>query len=95
MARSAFVALTCITAPFIFFAQSVSAQDSVPDWPDHYDPFALLTYNLVMSEQDWNAIRHDLSFDIEVPSLFSANSEAPVLVSVRRKSATAFPDADR
>jgi hypothetical protein len=86
--------LTCITTALLFAAPSASAQgsDPVPDWPDHYDPFNVLTYNLVMSEQDWDTIRHDLSFDVEVPSLLWANDESPVLVSVRRKSATAFPN---
>ena len=85
--------LTTVTALF-FLALPAGAQVAapVPDWPDHYDPFQVLTYNLVMSEADWNTIRRDLTFDIEVPALLSANSEATVLVSVRRKSATAFPN---
>jgi hypothetical protein len=66
--------------------------DPVPDWPDHYDPFTLLTYNLTMTKADWDTIRRDLTYDIEVPCLLQANGEAPVLVSVRRKSASAFPD---
>ena len=28
--------------------------DPVPDWPDHYDPFNVLTYNLEMSEENWD-----------------------------------------
>jgi hypothetical protein len=64
----------------------------VPDWPDHYDPFSLLRYHLTLAESDWNTIRSDQSYDIEVPALLSAEDEAPVLVSVRRKSASAFPN---
>ncbi len=81
-------------ATLCFAALSARAQsaDPVPDWPDHFDPFNVLVYNLEMSRENWETVRHDLSFDIEVPSLLSANGEAPVLVSVRRKSATAFPD---
>jgi hypothetical protein len=64
---------------------------SAPDWPEHYDPFTLLSYHLTLSESDWNTIRSDQSYDIEVPALLAAEGEAPVLVSVRRKSASAFP----
>jgi hypothetical protein len=93
MTRCPCFLLSSVTVLFLG-ALSAGAQvaDPVPDWPDHYDPFRVLTYNLVMSEQNWDTIRHDLSFDIEVPSLLWADAEAPVLVSVRRKSATAFPD---
>jgi hypothetical protein len=78
------LALSCI--PLGALAQTV------PDWPAHYDPFTLLRYQLTLKESDWNTIRHDQTYDIEVPALLSAENEAPVLVSVRRKSASAFPN---
>jgi hypothetical protein len=88
--------LSILVSALLLFSPVASAQvaDPVPDWPEHYDPFTVLTYQLELRAQDWDTIRRDLSFDIEVPALFSANAEAPVLVSVRRKSATAFPNED-
>ncbi len=41
-----------------------------------------------MAPGDWATIVADTTFDIEVPALFWAEYEAPILVSVRRKSAT-------
>lgn len=61
---------------------------AVADWPDLYDPFTLLSIDLEMAPGDWSTIVADTTFDIEVPAMFSAEDEAPILVSVRRKSAT-------
>ena len=65
----------------------------IPDWPEHYDPFELLTYHLDISEANWNTIRDDETALIEVPALFWATgdeygytADAPILTSVRRKS---------
>lgn len=44
-----------------------------------------------MDPVDWDIVRFDLSNEIEVPALFSADGEAPILVSVRRKSSRALP----
>jgi hypothetical protein len=70
-------------------AGTVSAQ--IGDWPDPYDPARLLTLNLEMDPLDWETIRFDLTYDIEVPAMFWAEDEDPILVSVRRKSATGLP----
>ncbi|MEA3336027.1 MAG: CotH kinase family protein [Chloroflexota bacterium] len=70
------------------FVPTAAAQEPVPDWPGLYDPETLLNFNLEMTEANWHTIVNDLTFDIEVPALFSAEGEAPILVSVRRKAAT-------
>jgi hypothetical protein len=76
------------------------AQEPIPDWPDHYDPFTLLTYNLTLTQDNWETIKHDLTFDIEVPALFWAGGEGyapdePILISVRRKSCDSYPLDDQ
>ena len=73
-----------IAVALAFCAPASLAQD----WPDVYDPFTLLTLNLEMDPGDWNTIRQDESFEIEVPAMFGADGEDPILVAVRRKSAT-------
>ena len=60
-------------------------------WPDVFNPFQMLTLNLQVDEQDWDTIRHDTTNEIEVPALFWADGELPILVSVRRKSSRALP----
>ena len=40
---------------------------------------------------DWDTIRFDVTNEIEVPAQFWADDEAPILVSVRRKSSRALP----
>ncbi len=60
-------------------------------WPDVFNPFQILNLNLQLSEQDWDTIRHDLTNEIEVPAMFWADGESPILVSVRRKSSRALP----
>lgn len=60
-------------------------------WPDVFNPFQILTLNLQLAEQDWDTIRHDTTNEIEVPALFWADGESPILVSVRRKSSRALP----
>src|SRR5688572_17779891 len=60
-------------------------------WPEVFNPFQILTLNLQLSEQDWDTIRHDTTNEIEVPAMFWADGEAPILVSVRRKSSRALP----
>ncbi|MHC4219697.1 MAG: hypothetical protein ACYSU7_14745, partial [Planctomycetota bacterium] len=68
-----------------------AASAQLGDWPDPYDPARLLTLNLDMDPLDWETIRFDLTYDIEVPAMFWAEDEDPILVSVRRKSATGLP----
>ncbi len=60
----------------------------VPDWPGLYDPLTLLELHVVMTPENFNTIVNDELFDIEVPALFWAEDEPPILVSIRRKSAT-------
>ena len=71
---------------------SSQAQVAIGDWPNLYDPFTLHSYSLRMTEANWDIIRFDSTHDIEVPALFSAEGEPAILISVRRKSATAFPN---
>src|SRR5688572_4590476 len=60
-------------------------------WPDVFNPFQILTLNLQLTDQDWDTIRHDTTNEIEVPAMFWADGESPILVSVRRKSSRALP----
>ena len=64
------------------------------DWPAVFDPLQLMTLNLQMEPADWDTIRHDLTYDIEVQTLLWADGEAPILVSARRKSCFALPSED-
>ena len=56
-------------------------------WPAVFDPLQLLTLNLEMDNSDWQTIQNDETFLIEVPAMFWADGEDPILVAVRRKSA--------
>jgi len=60
-------------------------------WPAVFDPFRLLTLNLEIDPADWDTIRRDITNVIEVPAQLWADGEAPILVSVRRKSSRALP----
>lgn len=64
---------------------------TLADWPELYDPFTLPTLYLELTQADWDTIRFDLTFDVEVPASFWAAGETPILVSVRRKSSVALP----
>ena len=71
---------------------SAQAQ-SVPDWPDLYDPFSLYSLHVeTVNAADFDLIRNDTTYDIEVPAWFWAGDEEPILVSIRRKSASALPN---
>ena len=72
---------------FALTAAGVNAQA----WPDVFNPFQILTLNLQLADQDWDTIRHDTTNEIEVPAMFWADGETPILVSVRRKSSRALP----
>lgn len=63
-------------------------------WPDIFDPTQLLTLNLTMDPADWDTIRSDLTFDIDVEAQFWPDGEAPITVAVRRKSCDALPNED-
>ena len=67
-------------------------------WPEIFDPLVLRTLNLQMSDQDWQTIQHDETFEIEVPTMLWLDGEQPILVAIRRKSAdplTAAPGYDK
>jgi hypothetical protein len=64
---------------------------SAQSWPAVFDPFTLRTFNLTIAPADWDTIRFDSTNEIEVPAQFWADQEAPILVSVRRKSSRALP----
>jgi hypothetical protein len=61
------------------------------DWPEVFDPVVVRDFSLEIAPADWDTIRFDLTNEIEVPAWFSADGEAPILVSVRRKSSRALP----
>ena len=61
------------------------------NWPDVFDPYTVRTFNLTIDPADWDTIRFDTTNEIEVPAQFWADGEAPILVSVRRKSSRALP----
>jgi len=83
---AAIVFLACLASASVSVAQ-------VPDWPDLYDPFTLYTLNVeTVNADDFDLIRNDTTYDIEVPAWFWAESEEPILVSIRRKSASALPN---
>lgn len=85
VAISLLVLIMCIIAP-----DGAMANPDL-DWPGLYDPFTMLTFNLVMAPGDWGKIVKDRTYEIEVPALFWATEDGndpPILVSVRRKSAT-------
>ncbi len=56
-----------------------------------FDPLQVLTLNLQLSQRDWDTIRKDTTFDIEVPATFWADGETGITVSVRRKRGRAVP----
>jgi hypothetical protein len=62
-------------------------------WPDIFDPGQILTLNLSIAPADWSTIQGDTSFSTKVPAQFWLDGEAPVLISVRRKSDPALTAA--
>jgi hypothetical protein len=67
----------------------------VADWPDVFDPLALHRLYLEMDPDDWLVIQNDQTFELEMPALFWADGEDPLLVAVRRKSASALTEDPR
>jgi len=63
----------------------------IPDWPGVFDPLTVRTFHFTIDPLDWDTIRHDVTNEIEVPAQFWAENEAPMLVSIRRKSSRALP----
>ncbi len=62
-------------------------------WPEVFDPERVLHLELSMTPGDWATVQGDTSFSIEVPAWFGLAGEAPILVSVRRKSCDALTGA--
>lgn len=85
------VAIVAVMLNTLLCANSAQAQG----WPDVFDPNQLLTLNIKMvNPANWDTIRYDLTFDIEVPAWFWADGEEAdkKCVSVRRKSCDAIPN---
>ena len=64
-------------------------------WANVYDTGTYLNLNLDMDPGDWNTIRNDASFTINVPAMFYADGETPLLVNVKRKSAISLNGKDK
>jgi len=64
---------------------------STESWPGVFDPFTILSLHIAMAGGDWDTIRRDQTNTIEVPAQFHADGEAPIAVTVRRKSSRALP----
>src|SRR5687768_2477022 len=78
-----------------FLSLLVTAAASRPaaaqNWPQLYAPIYVPTLNLTTSAADWNTVRHDLTYNMEVPANLSTPGEPAVLVAVRRKPGRALP----
>lgn len=59
-------------------------------WPEIFNQESLLHLNLDLAPADWSAIQNDTTFSLEFPATFWMDGEAPILVSVRRKSCDAL-----
>ncbi|OFW29828.1 MAG: hypothetical protein A3H97_08785 [Acidobacteria bacterium RIFCSPLOWO2_02_FULL_65_29] len=70
---------------------AMAAPASAQSWPQVFDPLVVRTFNLELEPSDWDLIRFDTTNEIEVPAMFWADDENPILVSVRRKSSRALP----
>ena len=68
-----------------------AARAAIGPWPDAFDPLELRTLHIDMDPADWETIRFDTTFDIEVPAYFWADGETPIYVNIRRKSCDALP----
>lgn len=56
---------------------AVSSNGQVPDWPELYDPFSLHTLHVqTIAPSDFDVIRADTTYDIEVPAYFWVENEA-------------------
>ena len=88
--KIAIVAIIAAVLNTLLYTNSAQAQG----WPDVFDTNQLLTLNIeLLNPADWDTIRYDLTFNIEVPALFWADGEEAnkLYVSVRRKSGDALP----
>ena len=93
----AIVAIAMLTVLCTGSAQAIDIDWPEPNWPEIFEPNQLRTLNLDMDPDDWDTIRFDLTFDIEVPAWFwmTGEEDKKIVVAVRRKSDTgAMPDAN-
>lgn len=81
------LSISTLLSSALFTAQA----DEGLDWPYFYDPEVVQHLHFKIKDEDWNTIKADDTYDIEVPVLFwveSEGEESAILVSIRRKSAT-------
>ena len=84
-------ALRTVVSLAVLSGLTFPAAASAQSWPAVFDPLTIRTFNLTIAPADWDTIRFDTTNEIEVPAQFWADDEAPILVSVRRKSSRALP----
>ncbi len=69
---------------------AIVAQSPITSWSEVYEPLIVRNLNVKLSENDWQTIVNDETFDIEVPALFWMDGESETYaIVIRRKSATA------
>ena len=76
---------------FVALLVSLSTPTFAQDWPGVFDPTVVRHFQLEIAPADWDTIRRDTTNEIEVPASFRSDNEAPITVSVRRKSSRALP----
>jgi hypothetical protein len=84
--------LTAFTVWLALAAGNLKADTLKSEVEDLYNPFEMLDLYLKMDPDDFLTIQSDTTYDIEVPAWFGTAFEEPVLISVRRKSASALPN---
>ncbi|MBC8328909.1 MAG: CotH kinase family protein [Planctomycetes bacterium] len=94
MARTSPFRIACaillLAAPALAQRQLQPPRPNRLGWPEVFEPTRLLHLGLTMAPADWLTVQTDTSFSIEVPGWFALSGEAPILVSVRRKSCDAL-----
>jgi spore coat protein CotH len=80
-----------VLGALVLAALTATAPAAAQDWPQVFDPFVVRTFHFELDPADWDVVRFDTTNDIEVEAQFHADDEAPILVSVRRKSSRALP----
>jgi hypothetical protein len=56
------------------------------EWPELYDPFVVRTLYLQMETGGWGAVVSDSDFDDPQNAQFWTDGEAPIPVTIKRKS---------
>jgi hypothetical protein len=60
-------------------------------WPQLFDPFVVRSFDLRMTQADWDIIRFDTTNTLKIDATLSMDGSEPVAVQVRRKSSRALP----